>query len=315
MKARTWVLHGLASAAALLVVASGAPAQTETKGAKPIAVVEGMPITFAEVEAVLKQAPPTPAPLTEVQRKQMQMEAVGMLIDDILLEKFLRKNGPTIPVAEVDKRVAELADSLKKQGKTLQDFCKDTAQTDAQLRSNILTMMQWGGYVKDHVTEADLKKYYDDYKDYFDRVGVRASHIVLRVPPTAPEQERADAKAKLQALRQDIVAGKVEFAEAAKKNSQCSSAPAGGDIGYFPRKLAVEEAFGKAAFALKVGEVSDVVQTDYGMHLIKVTDRKPGQPSDYTKIKEEVRELYVVEMRQGLLEQLRKTAKVEVNLP
>src|SRR5208282_1074658 len=132
---------------------------------------------------------------------------------------------------------------------------RDTAQTDAQLRSNILTMIQWGAYVKDRVTEADLKKYYDEYKDYFDRVGVRASHIVLRVPPTAPEQERADARAKLLALRQDIVSGKLDFAEAAKKYSQCSSAPAGGDIGYFPRKLAVEEAFGKAAFALKVGEV------------------------------------------------------------
>jgi peptidyl-prolyl cis-trans isomerase C len=315
MKARTGVLHSLASAAALLVLASGAPAQTPANTNKPIAVVDGTPISAAEVEAVLKQAPPTPQTLTEAQRKQMQMEAVGMLIDDLLLEQYLRKTSPKVAPEEVNRRFGELQESLKKQNKTMADFCKETGQNEAQLRSSIATMIQWGEYVRAHMTEADLKKYYDEYKDYFDRVGVRASHIVLRVPPSAPEKERTEAQAKLQALRADIVAGKTDFGEAAKKYSQCSSAPAGGDVGYFPRKMAVEEAFAKAAFALKVGEVSDVVQTDYGMHLIKVTDRKPGQPSDYNKIKEEVRELYIVEMRLALLEQLRKTAKVEVNLP
>jgi parvulin-like peptidyl-prolyl isomerase len=116
-------------------------------------------------------------------------------------------------------------------------------------------------------------------------------------------------------LRQDILTGKVDFAEAAKKYSQCTSAPNGGDIGYFQRKFIVDEAFAKTAFGLKVGDVSDVVQTEYGMHLIKVTDRKPGQPSEFESIKELVRETCVNEMRMALLEEQRRTAHIEINLP
>ena len=138
---------------------------------------------------------------------------------------------------------------------------------------------------------------------------------MLRVASSASPGEREQVRGRLQTLRQEIVSGKIDFAEAAKKYSQCTSAPNGGDVGYFPRKLAVEEAFAKAAFALKVGDISDVVETDYGMHLVKVTDRKPGQPSDYTKIKDEVRELCIEEMRLAVLAQQRKTAHVEIYLP
>jgi parvulin-like peptidyl-prolyl isomerase len=77
----------------------------------------------------------------------------------------------------------------------------------------------------------------------------------------------------------------------------------------------VEEPFAKAAFALKVGDISDVVQTDFGYHLIKVTDRKAGTASDFNKIKEEVREMLVEELRVQILAEQRQTAKVEINLP
>ena len=176
-------------------------------------------------------------------------------------------------------------------------------------------MLQWNAYVKDHLTDADVRRYYEENKDFFDRIDVRASHIVIRLAAEAGGAERQSTRAKLQALRNEIVSGKIDFAEAAKKHSQCVSAPSGGDLGYFPRKFMVDEAFGRAAFALKVGEISDVVQSDYGMHLIKVTDRKPGQPSDYNKIKDSVREFCIEEMRLNLLAQERKQARVEVYVP
>jgi parvulin-like peptidyl-prolyl isomerase len=127
--------------------------------------------------------------------------------------------------------------------------------------------------------------------------------------------DRQAAAAKLKALREQIIAGKLDFQEAVKKYSDCPSAATGGDIGYFPRKWAVAEPFAKTAFGMKVGDLSDVVHTEYGVHLIKVTDRKNGVPSAFEKIKDEVREHYVMEMRQGLIEQQRRAAKIEVNLP
>jgi peptidyl-prolyl cis-trans isomerase C len=315
MRARSWLVQSLAGLAIWVILANGAPSQPPQPGSKTAAVVDGTPIKMAEVESILKKAGPTATTLTDAQRKQLQLEAVGMLIDDLLMEKFLRQHASRIDPAEVNKKFAELTTSLKQQGKTMEDFYKESGQNEMQVRTNLVNMLQWAAYVKEHLTEAEIKRYYDQNREFFDRVSVRASHIVLRAPAGISAGEREQARARLQALRQEIVGGKLDFADAAKKYSQCTSAPEGGDIGYFPRKLAVEEPFAKAAFALKVGEVSDVVETDYGLHLIKVTDRKPGQPSDYGKVKDEVRELCIEEMRLAVLAQQRKTAHIEINLP
>jgi peptidyl-prolyl cis-trans isomerase C len=317
--------QGLAGAVAVALLASGASAQAPKPAAVPnpppkvAATVNGEAITMADVETVLKRDP-TPTELTAIQRRQRELEALGMLIDDLLLQQFLQKNAARVDPAEVDKQVAELNENLKKNMTTLADFLREKNVTESQLRNDMANMILWTHYVKAHVTDADVKHYYDENKDFFDRVTVRASHIVIRVPATGdPAKVAADreaARAKLLALRQEIVAGKIDFAEAAKKNSQCSTAPGGGDLGFFARKFMVEENLAKAAFALKVGEVSDVVQTDYGMHLIKATDRKSGPPSDFEKIKDDVREYYLAELRQNLIAQQRKQceAQIQINL-
>src|SRR5262249_15373551 len=116
------------------------------------------------------------------------------------------------------------------------------------------------------------------------------------------------------ALRQEIVAGKIDFAEAAKKHSDCPSKKDGGDIGFFPYKFMVLEPFAKAAFALKVGELTDLVQTDYGLHLIKGTDRKPGEPSNFEKIQKEVREVCEKELWDSILAQSRRVAAIKITL-
>ena len=78
---------------------------------------------------------------------------------------------------------------------------------------------------------------------------VRASHILIRIPQSAKDIERQVARNKLRVLRQDILAGKIDFAEAARKHSQCPSSQDGGNIGYFFRKYTVQEPIAKAAFA------------------------------------------------------------------
>jgi peptidyl-prolyl cis-trans isomerase C len=77
----------------------------------------------------------------------------------------------------------------------------------------------------------------------------------------------------------------------------------------------VDENFARAAFSTPVNGISDVVQTGFGLHLIKVTERKPGEPSDFSKIKEDVRFFCVDEMRMSLLNDLRKSGQIEVTLP
>jgi peptidyl-prolyl cis-trans isomerase C len=259
-------------------------------------------------------APATPA-AAESERVARQREALEMLVDDVLMRQFLSQHGRHIDPKEVDRKLAELENALKAQKRTLADFLKDTAQSERHLRQDIVKKLQWDDFIAKEVTEPNLKKYYHENKDFYDQATVRASHIWLRVPPSAGATECDRARSSLLELRQKILSGQMDFAEAAKRYSQCESAPRGGDIGYFPRKWAVDENIARAAFALQVGQVSEVVQSDYGFHLIQVTDRKPGHPSDYSRMHDEVRENFGMELWHSVLTQQRRGSQVDLNVP
>jgi peptidyl-prolyl cis-trans isomerase C len=298
-----------------MLLAQSPGAEPKAAESKVAAVVNGETITLADVETVLQMRGPLPVELPAAKRRQLQYEALGLLMDNVLMEQFLRKSGPRIDEAEVNKRLTELEQSIKKAGKTLTDYYKESKQTETQVRQALLQMLQWETYARARLNDVDIKRYYDENKDFFDGVTVRASHILLRIARTSADAERQANRQKLLAIRQEIISGQVDFAAAAKKYSQCPSAAEGGDIGSFPRKMVVDESFAKAAFALAVGQVSDVVATDFGLHLIKVTERKAGdKPSEFEKIKDVVRDFCIEELRQVILAQQRTAAKIEVFL-
>ena len=281
----------------------------------PVAVVNGEPIPRADLDAALALRPPVVTPLTAAQQRELQQEALSVLIDERLVRQFLTRTCPPVGKDEIDRQVAALQRGLATQGKPLDDYLKESHQTEAQLRTSIALMQQWNAYAAKKITDADLRKYHADNHDFFDKTTIRVSHIVLRLSPDSPAADREAARQRLAALRTDIVAKKITFAEAATKNSQCPSAPRGGDLDFIARKWMVEEPFAKAAFAMKVGELSEIVTTDYGLHLILVTDRKAGTTTTYEQVAEEVRECALEDLRQTTLLDLRRSAKVEIKLP
>jgi len=311
---RGW--QGLASMVVVALLAGHVPAQVPGSQAKPAAVVNGEPISFADVKAILDTMPPPVVPATADQKREMQQNVVDMLVDDLVMRQFLRKNTSPPPGADIDKEIAELKVALAKKKSTLDDFLKESNQNEAQLRLDVAARLQWKAYLASRVSEDTLKTYYENNKFFFDKVTVRASHILLKVGPSAPEAEKQAARNKLQAIRQEIAAGKLDFAEAAKRYSDCPSKQDGGDLGSpFRYKFDVLEPFARAAFNMKVGDISDVVQTDNGMHLIKLIERSPGEPSTFAAIKDQVREVYGMELYQQLASDQRKAAQVQVNLP
>jgi peptidyl-prolyl cis-trans isomerase C len=321
-----WVAATLAGAAVWGMLANPAQAQPAKPAAakaapapvpanKTVAVVNGESITWGQLEPVFKLAGAVPADLPETERRELYREALATLVDDQLLTQYLRKYVPAPPKDEVEKKMTELEKGLKEQKKTIKDLCKESQQTEAEIRANIAQFLQWQAYANKQIKEENLQRYYTANKEFFDRIMVRASHVFIRLPATASEQEKSAARTKLQNLRAQIVAGKLDFAAAAKLHSHCPSGKNGGDIGTFPRKFVVDEAFARAAFALKPGEISQVVQSPTGMHLIKVTERTPGEPTTYTKIHDDVRAVYAEEMRTNILTQLRKAAKIQLLLP
>jgi peptidyl-prolyl cis-trans isomerase D len=125
------------------------------------------------------------------------------------------------------------------------------------------------------LNDADVKKYYDENAAQFNsKEERRASHILINAPKTMPEEERKKARERAQALLDAVRKAPDSFADVARKNSQDGgSAPKGGDLDFFVRSAMVKP-FGDAAFSLKKGEISDVVESEFGFHIIKLTDIK-----------------------------------------
>lgn len=138
-------------------------------------------------------------------------------------------------------------------------------------------------------TEEDLRKYYDENAS---RYGVpeerRASHILIKADRNAPADERAKAKTRAEALLAEVRKNPASFAELAKKNSQDEgSAVNGGDLDFFGRGAMVKE-FDAAVYAMKQGEISNLVETDFGFHIIQLTGTRGGEKKPFDAVRAEV---------------------------
>jgi len=168
------------------------------------------------------------------------------------------------------------------------------------------------------VPEKDVKTYYDTHPDSFKQPEqVRASHILIKVDPKADESKKAAARKKLEEIRRRLLKGE-EFVALAREFSEGPTNVRGGDLGYFRRGQMVKP-FEDTAFALKVGELSEVVETQFGFHLIKVTGKKPETTIAYVDIKERLQKYLKDEKVQQevtvYIEELKTKSKVERFLP
>ena len=182
-------------------------------------------------------------------------------------------------------------------------------------RTMLTWQLGWEKYIKAVATDAALKKFADDHKDVFTRAQVRAGHILLLVPADAPATAREAARQKLLGIKQQVEAGKISFADAANKYSEDDAnkaTPNGGDLGYFTRKGQFIEKFAASAFAMQKGQISDPVETEYGLHLIQVTDRKPGVPFDFEQNRAAVLNQFMSDLQERIITSERKAAKIEV---
>jgi peptidyl-prolyl cis-trans isomerase D len=151
------------------------------------------------------------------------------------------------------------------------------------------------------VRKEDVRKYYDEHQNDFGTPEERqAAHILITVPGAAPQAERDAAKAKAENLLQQVRVKPASFAELAKQNSQDpGSAANGGDLGFFGRGMMVKP-FEDVAFGLKAGEISGVVQSDFGYHIIKLIAIKPSRLMPFE------------EAREGIANKLRQQKAVDM---
>ncbi|MDR6427811.1 peptidyl-prolyl cis-trans isomerase D [Variovorax beijingensis] len=136
------------------------------------------------------------------------------------------------------------------------------------------------------VNEADLKTYYEQNTARFGtKEERRASHILITAPASAPAADRAKAKARAEQLLAEVRKAPATFADVARKNSQDpGSAEKGGDLDFVTRGAMVKP-FEDALFALKKGDISDVVETEFGYHIIRLADIKPAVVPPFEQVR------------------------------
>jgi peptidyl-prolyl cis-trans isomerase D len=158
------------------------------------------------------------------------------------------------------------------------------------------------------VSEDDLRKYYaENEKRYTAPEERRASHILVKADKDAPKAEREKARAKAETLLAEVRKNPQSFAELARKNSDDEgSAPKGGDLEFFGRGQMVKP-FEDAAFALKPGETSGIVETDFGYHIIQVTGARGGEKKTFEAVRGEIEN----EVRSQLVQKRFADAAVE----
>ncbi len=137
------------------------------------------------------------------------------------------------------------------------------------------------------VSEKEVKKYFETFQEAY-RVPekIRARHILFKVPPKATKEEVAKIKAEAEKVLKMAKSGE-DFAKLAEKYSQGPTAKKGGDLGYFTRGMMVKP-FEKAAFALKKGEISGLVRTTFGFHIIKLVDKQPVHVKPFEEVKKDI---------------------------
>ena len=300
-------------AAATKVQAKPADSKTQARAAdvnEVVATVNGQPITKRELVKLLSQFQIPPG-----NEQRAYDSGIELLVNTRLLEQFLASTKINVSKTEVEKTIASERARLEQQGGSLEKALAETNTTIDELRSEIAKTLQWRAYVTEKATDPELQEYLKKNADVFSGTLVKASHILLKVDPKGGPDEKQKATQKLAAIKQEIESKKLTFADAANKYSEDDgnvSQPAGGDLGYFPRKGQFIEPFAKAAFAMKKGEISDPVETEYGLHLIYVADRKEGNTVDFEKAKNDVLNQYAADLQSETVENVRKNAKIEI---
>ncbi|HSV51190.1 MAG TPA: SurA N-terminal domain-containing protein [Burkholderiaceae bacterium] len=207
---------------------------------------------------------------------------------DVSLNAFLDKR--EVKVARFN--ASDFASRIQPQDPEIESFYKDNAALfqapeSASIEYLVLDMDAVRKGIA--VNDADLKTYYEQNAARLaGKEERRASHILIASPKSAPAADRQKAKTKAQELLAAAKKAPQTFAELAKKNSQDpGSAPAGGDLDFFGRGAMVKP-FEDAAFAMKAGDISDVVESDFGYHIIKLTDIKAPKKRSFEEMRPEL---------------------------
>jgi peptidyl-prolyl cis-trans isomerase C len=270
----------------------------ETSETNDVAVtVNGEVITEAEVDARIQPHLARAAMRMDPNSIAMYAKSIrGQALEGMIIERLLddqvKKAGINITDADIDNKINEL---LAKQGITTEGFRQLLKMQGLSVEQFREQMRKGLGFEKlmdklfgeADINDAEVFAYYQEHKEDFNTPEeVRASHILIKVAPSATPEEKAAAREKAESVLKKLREGG-DFATLAAEYSDGPTKVKGGDLGFFKRGQMVKE-FEDAAFGMQPGQISDVVETQFGYHIIKVTDRKAAGLIPFEDVKADI---------------------------
>lgn len=290
------------------------------------AIVQGEKIEEAmlqkSIDAYLQQQGTNVGAIRNPKRfKEVRKKVLDVLIGQTLLWQAAVNDKTTVEDEAIDKAYEEFMASFD--SKMMFDMkLKESGYSEETFRENLrqrLSSQKWLQiFVLNQLSVND-----DEVHDFYlknqqqlsEPEQVRARHILIQVKPDAGNDEMEQAKSLLSQIKEEIRLG-ASFASMAKEKSQDASAPQGGDLGYFQRGQMVPP-FEQAAFNLAPGEISDIVQTRFGLHLIMLEDRKAAVQYEEKAVAEKIRAFLLQDKTQQAIENavadLKQNAVIEIS--
>ncbi len=291
-----------------------------------VARVNGVIITLSTVQeraAILKQQMEASGNPLKMGDKELITETLNSLIEEKLQLQEAKRAGLAVDEAAVQ---AALDDILTKNKITLEQM-DEMLQLEGRslelykdhIRDQILTskVMQFHMGKSGKVSKKRIKKYYFQHqKDFWEPKKPFVRHILFIVEEGAPGTAKATKREQAAGVLAQIQVG-ADFSEMAKKHSEDVSASSGGEVGWLSKGHLVPE-FEEVAFRLKPGEVSDIVESRYGFHIIKVDKVSPGKAEPLDKVKGKIEQILAFESRQkkykGWMDDLKKNSMIQITL-
>ncbi|MFH1672716.1 MAG: peptidylprolyl isomerase [Pseudomonadota bacterium] len=313
----------LITAIVLVSVASQTPASQNQPSKDAVAVVNGSVISRSEFDAeigrVQQRFSSMGQPLSSTRLSEIKNEILENLIGRELLYQASQENGIKVDETAINEQLIELKKRFPSEvefKEALGEMNLSESVIKSQFERNlaIKEFIEKQFVQKITIPDKESKAYYESNPDLFKQPEqVQAGHILIKIDPQADESQKAEAHKKIEQIQKRLQKGE-DFAALAKEFSQCPSNAKGGDLGYFGRGQMVPP-FEQAAFSLKPGTVSDIVETQFGYHLIKVTDKKTATIIPYKDVKEKLEQHLKQERIQKevtlYVEKLKEKAKVE----
>jgi parvulin-like peptidyl-prolyl isomerase len=274
--AAAWFRWLLAAAALAQPGGAEAPTAADDGGEAIVATVGGEPIRRREVERMLAEAFGS-REIEPAARPSLEAALLDELIARRLVLAYARRTGAGPSGAEIEAAVEAFEKRLAARGQSLEEHLRAERLGPDDLRRQVAWQLVWPKLVARYATEERLEAHFKAHRREFDGSEVLASQILLR-PEGEDRQAAFDAAvARARQLREQILAGKLDFAEAARRHSAAPSAAEGGRVGWIERRGAMPEPVARAAFALAPGQVSEPVVTPLGVHLVRCEEVKPGR--------------------------------------